>query len=49
MQIEYLKPSIVLYKKPSLKEKGGYVLEMLNLMTSLITTFGMGTTMGTIK
>jgi hypothetical protein len=47
--MEYMKPSKVIFKKPSLKEKEGDVFKMFNLMTPLITTFGMGSTLFSIK
>ena len=49
MQMEYLKLSKVLFKKLSLKEKEGDVFKMFNLMTPLITTFGMGSALFNIK
>jgi len=49
IQMDYLNPSEVLFKKTSFKEKEGGVLEMLKLMTPLITTLGMGSTMFNIN
>jgi len=37
------------FKKPNLKEKEEDMFKMFNLMTPLITTFGMGLTMFNIK